>query len=141
MLKNSLTLLVLFVSTLGFTQDDKNFIISGNILNASECIYVLYDIIDDNSWHFVEEVKLDSTYKISVKPHGMYLIIFKSQGKSKQMYLDLNGPSKQLMSINFKYDSHIFYAYNEEEKIYNSYLLTDSDILQMQNEKKIYREE
>lgn len=139
-MKKIIFILALFVSSMGLTQDATNFNVSGNILNADDSRYLLYDVDEDGNWRFVRKVELDSTYNITVASYRTYLIIFKTDDDAKHMYLSLSGASKQYLSIDFKHDSHIVYYFDEQKHKYMFYFVEDSDIIQMYNHDDLYQE-
>jgi len=131
-MKNILLIITLFLSLVGFTQStsnftNNNFIINGQIENATNCNYIIYDIDKNGLWRFLEKVSISSKFKITVKAYKSYFIIFKTKNKAKHLYLNLAGPSTENSIIDFKYDSHIVMYYDVKYSKYSFYLVDDNN--------------
>lgn len=136
-MRTLLTTLIIFVSLVGFTQPTTDFNVSGKLLNASGCEYLLYDIAEDGKWRLIDHVELESMYSITVKPYRTYLIIFTtSDDEYRHMYLSLNEASIERMDLNFEphpYPHPIIY-YDELKQEYLSYSVNDAAIGELYEE-------
>lgn len=130
-MKSILILLSLSLSSLSFAQQAKNFLISGNILNATDCSYDLFEVSNEGTWNSIEQGNLGSTYELSLPSEGLYLMVFKNNDDIKHMYLDLSNESVEYMNVNFDYNSHIIYYYDVDEQKYITYQVGDSTIIEM----------
>ena len=66
-MKNILLIITLFLSLVGLTQStsnftNNNFIINGQIENATNCNYIIYDIDKNGLWRFLEKVSISSKF-------------------------------------------------------------------------------
>ena len=143
-MKNILLIITLFVSLVGFTQNTSNFsntdfVINGQIENATNCNYIIYDIDKNGLWRFLEKVSISSKFKIIVKAYKSYFIIFKTKNKAKHLYLNLAGASTENLIIDFKYNSHIVMYNDVKYSKYSFYLVDDNNPTILRN--KMYEQD